>query len=155
MSMGDKKGFERISAQTAYVLMCIFLQKYRERGGGQDTLVDLLSSGGSFLWANGLPNDPAMWDDWRDAFAEVAIAGNVLSSEFCSAQMNSSGGRLTLLDAFSVMLVFLEGIFDRSGEDLPLLEVIGRLTSPLSDFGCLSDSSVWIEWTDSVRKVGA
>ena len=102
-----------------------------------------------------MPNDPAMWDDWRDAFAEVASAGNALSSESCSAQMNSSSGRLTLLDAFSVMLVFLEGIFDRSGEDLPLLEVIGRLTSPLSDFGCLNDSSVWIEWTDSVRKVRA
>ncbi|WP_171955908.1 hypothetical protein [Stenotrophomonas maltophilia] len=154
MNVTDVKDFGEVSAQAAYVLMCVFLRKYMERGDGRDTLVDLLSSASSFLWANGLPNDPAMWDDWRDAFAEVAVAGNALSSEFCGAQMNSSGGRLTLLDAFSVMLVFLEGIFDRSGEDLPLLEVIGRLMSPLSDSGCLSDSSVWVEWTDSVRKVG-
>lgn len=130
---------------------CLFLNKYMERGQG--TLADLLSSGGAFLWANGLPNDPVMWGDWCDAFAEVSVDGNALNYEFCSAQINSSGGRLTLLDAFSVMLVFLEAIFDRSGEDLPLFEVIGRLMSPLSDSGCPNDSSVWVEWVESVGKV--
>ncbi|HGM5043610.1 TPA: hypothetical protein ACKPZV_000806 [Stenotrophomonas maltophilia] len=153
MSVGDMRYFEGTSVQAAYVLMCVFLNKYMERGGGQDTLVDLLSSGGVFLWANGLPNDPAMWGDWCDAFAEVSVDGNALSSEFCGAQINSSGGRLTLLDAFSVMLVFLEAIFDRSGEDLPLFEVIGRLMSPLSDCGFLNDSSAWVEWMESVEKV--
>lgn len=156
MSIGDMRGSEKISVQAAYVLMCVFLQKYRERGGGgQDALVDLLSSAGSFLWANGLPNDPAMWDDWCGAFAEAAAAGNSLNSEFRVAQMSSSGGHLALLEAFSVMMVFLEAIFDRSGEDLPLFEVIVRLMSPLSDSGCLSDSSVWAEWMASVGKVRA
>jgi hypothetical protein len=122
--------------------------------GGQDTLVDLLSSASSFLWANGLPNDPAMWDDWQDAFAEVAATGHALNSEFCSEQTNSSGRRLTLLDAFSAMLIFLEEIFDRSGGDLPLREITERLMSSLSDFGRLNDSSVWFEWAGSVRKVG-
>lgn len=155
MSASGVKDVGRISVRAAYVLMCVFLQKYMNRGGGQDTLVDLLSSGGSFLWANGVPNDPAMWDDWRDAFAEVATAGSALNSEFCSAQINSSGEYLTLPDAFSVMMVFLEAIFDRSGEDLPLFEVIVRLMSPLSDSGCLNDSSVWAEWMESVGKVRA
>lgn len=126
-----------------------------EGGGGKDTLVDLLSSAGSFLWANGLPNDPVMWDDWRDAYAEATTAGSALNSEFCRAQVNLSDGHLALLDAFSVMMVFLEGIFDRSGEDLQLFEVVGRLMSPLSDSGCLNDSSVWVEWVGSVGKVRA
>ena len=51
-----------------------------------------------------------MWDDWCDAFAEVVTVGSALSSEFCSAQINSSGEYLALLDAFSVMMVFLESI---------------------------------------------
>jgi hypothetical protein len=126
MSASDVKDAGRISVQAAYVLMCVFLEKYMERGG-QDTLVDLLSSGGSFLWANGLPNDPAMWDDWCDAFAEVVIVGSALNSEFCSAQINSSGEYPALLDAFSVMMVFLESIFDRSGEDLPLSKLLFAL----------------------------
>jgi len=155
MSASDVKDAGRVCVQAAYVLMCVFLQKYMERGEGQDTLVDLLSSGGSFLWANGLPNDPAMWDDWCDAFAEVVTVGSALNSEFCSAQINSSGEYLALLDAFSVMMVFLESIFDRSGEDLPLFEVVVRLMSPLGDSGCLDDSSVWAEWVESVRKVRA
>lgn len=156
MSMSDMRGFGEVSVQAAYVLMCAFLQKYVERGGGgKDTLVDLLSSAGSFLWANGLPNDPVMWDDWRDAYAEATTAGSALNSEFCRAQVNLSDGHLALLDAFSVMMVFLEGIFDRSGEDLQLFEVVGRLMSPLSDSGCLNDSSVWVEWVGSVGKVRA
>ena len=81
--------------------------------------------------------------------------GIALNSEFCSAQINSSGEYLALLDAFSVMMVFLESIFDRSGEDLPLFEVVVRLMSPLGDSGCLDDSSVWAEWVESVRKVRA
>ncbi|WP_459048253.1 hypothetical protein [Stenotrophomonas sp. PSU_St99] len=153
MSVGDMEDFKEISVQAAYVLMCVFLQKYLDRGSKQDALVDLLSSAGSFLWADDLPNDPAMWDDWRDAFAEVNTAGGALNAEFRVAQMNSSGGRLMLLDAFSVMLVFLEGIFYRSGEDLPLFEVVERLMSPLRDCGCLNNSSVWIEWMHSVGKL--
>lgn len=86
-------------------------------------------------------------------FADISVDGNVLNSEFCSAQINSSGGRLTLLDAFSVTLVFLEAFFGRSGEDLPLFEVIGPFTSPLDDCGCLNDSSVWVDWIESVGKV--
>lgn len=124
------------------------------RGAGQDTLVDLLSSANSFLWANGLPNDPAIWGDWQDAFAEIAAAGHALNSEFCSVQINSSARCLTLVDALSVMLIFLERIFDRSGGALPLCEIAGRLISSLSDFGRLNDSSVWIEWIGSVGKIG-
>lgn len=153
MSVGDMGDFKEISVQAAYVLMCVFLQNYLDRGGNQDALVDLLSSARSFLWADDLPNDPVMWDDWRDAFAEVNTAGGALNAEFCVAQMSSSGGCLTLLNSFSVMLVFLEAILDRSGEGLPLFEVIGRLTSPLNDSSCLNDSSVWVEWMESVGKV--
>lgn len=109
------------------------------------------------MWANGLPNDPVMWDDWRDAYAEATTAGSALNSEFCRAQVNLSDGHLALLDAFSVMMVFLEGIFDRSGEDLQLFEVVGRLMSPLSDSGCLNDSlsglSGWGRLERSGRRV--
>ena len=36
MSASEVKDAGRISVQAAYVLMCVFLQKYMERGEGQE-----------------------------------------------------------------------------------------------------------------------
>jgi hypothetical protein len=47
--------------------MVIFLERYYDRGGGADSLADVMGSISSFLWGDGTPNDPAMWADWLDA----------------------------------------------------------------------------------------
>lgn len=53
-----------ISTHVAYRAMVIFLDRYYDRGGGVDTLGDVMSSISTFLWGDGTPNDPAMWGDW-------------------------------------------------------------------------------------------
>jgi hypothetical protein len=58
---------ELISAQLGYRAMVIFMDRYYDRGGGADSLADVMSSISTFLWGDGTPNDPAMWSDWLDA----------------------------------------------------------------------------------------
>lgn len=56
-----------ITTEIGYRAMVIFLERYYDRGGGADSLSDVMSSISSFLWGDGTPNDPAMWTDWLDA----------------------------------------------------------------------------------------
>jgi hypothetical protein len=56
-----------MSVEEAFRAMVIFLDRYYERGGGVDTLGDVLSSISQTIWADGSPNDPAQWQDWLDA----------------------------------------------------------------------------------------
>lgn len=58
---------DSITTEIGYRAMVIFLERYYDRGGGADTLADVMSSISSFLWGDGTPNDPAMWTDWLDA----------------------------------------------------------------------------------------
>jgi hypothetical protein len=74
-----KKNSRRIMDKTltnkeAFEAMRIFLGHYDERGGGKDSLQNVLSDISNFLWADGGPNDPAQWDDWLDAVSEVVAA---------------------------------------------------------------------------------
>ncbi|WNH48921.1 hypothetical protein PDM28_00890 [Stenotrophomonas aracearum] len=58
---------DSITPEIGYSAMVIFLERYYDRGGGADSLADVMSSISSFLWGDGTPNDPAMWTDWLDA----------------------------------------------------------------------------------------
>jgi hypothetical protein len=60
-----------LSDKEAFEAMRIFLDAFYERGGRQDSLGYVLSAIGSFLWADGCPNDPAQWDDWLAAVKQV------------------------------------------------------------------------------------
>ena len=61
---------KRLSAEQAFAAMCIFLEKYYERGAAEGDLAVLLGD----LQLNeedGLPFDPAAWADWLAAIDEV------------------------------------------------------------------------------------
>jgi hypothetical protein len=61
---------KRLSAEQAFAVMAIFLEKYYERGPANGDLAILLGD----LQLNdqdGLPLDPAIWDDWLAAVNEV------------------------------------------------------------------------------------
>ncbi|WP_042267772.1 hypothetical protein [Paraburkholderia heleia] len=62
---------EQISVEDAFRAMVIFLDRYYDRGGGVDTLGDILSAISQTIWADGSPNDPAQWQDWLDAIKEA------------------------------------------------------------------------------------
>jgi hypothetical protein len=62
---------EQISVEDAFRAMVIFLDRYYDRGGGVDTLGDVLSAISQTMWADRSPNDPAQWQDWLDAVKEA------------------------------------------------------------------------------------
>jgi hypothetical protein len=56
----------------AFDAMRTFLEAYWERGGkSSEDIANLLSNLNRSVWANGMPGDPAMWQDWRDAVEAV------------------------------------------------------------------------------------
>lgn len=61
-----------LDEKQAYDAMTRFLETYWERSGkASDDLATLLGSLNRNLWADGVPADPAMWEDW---IAAVRIA---------------------------------------------------------------------------------
>ena len=56
----------------AFDAMRHFLEAYWTRGGNRsDDLAVLLSNLSREMWANGMPGDPAQWNDFRAAVSEV------------------------------------------------------------------------------------
>ncbi|MFT3724064.1 MAG: hypothetical protein QM773_10790 [Hyphomonadaceae bacterium] len=61
-------GERQLTTAHAFAAMASFLEAWWERGGRpDDSLVNLLSWIRPDVWADGAPNDPAMWADWLDA----------------------------------------------------------------------------------------
>ena len=57
-----------LDEKQAYDAMTRFLATYWERGGkSSDDLAALLGSLNNNVWADDVPADPAMWDDWMAA----------------------------------------------------------------------------------------
>jgi hypothetical protein len=58
----------------AYDAMRSFIEAYWERGGkASEDIALLLSCLSRDVWANGMPGDPAFWQDWR-ASVDAALA---------------------------------------------------------------------------------
>jgi hypothetical protein len=59
----------------AFDAMREFLEAYWERGGkASDDIAVLLGSLNRDVWANHMPLDRAMWEDWREAVSAVTVA---------------------------------------------------------------------------------
>ena len=65
-----------LTHKEAFDAMRIFLERYDERGRGEDSLRNVLSGISTYVWADGGPNDPAQWADWLAAVSEVVAAKN-------------------------------------------------------------------------------
>jgi len=59
-----------ISVRLAFLAMERFLTAYEERVGGDALVSDVLNDVVEF-WADGMPGDPASWEDWLNAVAEA------------------------------------------------------------------------------------
>lgn len=61
----------------AFDAMCVFLEAYWRRGGAaSEDIAVLLSSLSRDVRADGMPGDPALWNDWREAVDEVVGKGS-------------------------------------------------------------------------------
>ena len=69
-----------LTAKEAFDAMGIFLNRYNERGGGTDDLINVLVDISTTAWADGGPFDPAQWDDWLSAVDEVIAASKAGTS---------------------------------------------------------------------------
>ena len=69
---------EPLNAIEAFDAMRMFLENWWKRSGSpQHTVFEegdvlwLLTACDRDIWANGMPTDPAMWQDWQDAIAQL------------------------------------------------------------------------------------
>jgi hypothetical protein len=65
--MRQSHGMDKLTERQAYDAMFRFLDGYWKRNGKPDELGGLLGSMDREMWTDGMPGDPAMWDDWLEA----------------------------------------------------------------------------------------
>ncbi|WP_146033503.1 hypothetical protein [Stenotrophomonas sp. VV52] len=141
----------RLSAEDAYQVMMAFLQAYGERGGGEDTLVDVLSGAMSYLWEDGTPNDPAMWGDWVAAFGQARpLARGSSDAEVTHGEPNATIA-LTLGEAYRTMTTFLDSLYELRGGDLPLVHVMDLLGSAAVGEPPNRQSPEWRDWLEKAH----
>lgn len=63
-----------LTEREAYNAMLHFLEAYFERGGRQADEIAILL-GGAQMNSDGLPMDPAFWQDWLRAIAKARAPG--------------------------------------------------------------------------------
>jgi hypothetical protein len=61
-----------LSPEQAFRAMFVFLNDYYERTGGASELASVLSDI-QLIRTDGLPADPAAWDDWLAAVETVSV----------------------------------------------------------------------------------
>lgn len=69
--MDKRLNGKRITIEESYKVMYEFLKGYYKRLGKPESLATLL--GGFRLHKDGVPVDPAAWEDWLDAVQKVVI----------------------------------------------------------------------------------
>lgn len=120
-----------ITIRQAYIATLHFLEEYYERTKS-DEIGGLL--GGFLLLEDGMPADPAAWEDWLEA-VEKMITENEL---------------LTVRQAYIAMIDFMEGYYDR----MPSAELGGYLSRcELSSDGIPANPAAWSDWLAAIKKL--
>ena len=140
-----------LTTESAFRTMCLFLRRYDDRGQGNDSIVDVLSSTSRCVWADSSPNDPAMARDWAAAVAQVRGVGLIGSGTRASSGRADADRPVLISDqqAYDAMNAFLEAKFDAGSGDTKL----GDLVEVLELFLAVEEGAGAAEFEEWSRRI--
>jgi hypothetical protein len=137
-----------ITTTEAIATFAIFIRRFTDRSGGDETIRYLLEAISSDMWTDGQPNDPAQWDDWLEAFAEVRDGSKFNTSQETNV---SPLDNITQEQAFAAMVLFAEEFCGEFGQTFSTRKLLAKLESVLER--APGGDAVWRRWLDAIETV--